>query len=297
MNLIDHLRFWLRPRFESATLCDAEHLTDTESRRLNYYIKLVHLFSLTRAAPVNAISMFKNTGYAYDWYRIFDRGDARECRAIFGDVSYIADEPSFCKSRPIGSNNQNNIILPLNTVRHLRFIDDPIAFQDKKNLAVWRGAAYKSQRKEFLESTNNSQLCDTADTSRHSGRSLTGRSINYMSIREQLKFKFIFAVEGNDVATNLKWAMSSGSAVVMPRPTKETWFCEGQLEPNRHFIEIRSDYADIDEKLSYFLDHPLETAEIVQEANQYCEPFRDLNRQFMIARLVADKYFSLLAEG
>ena len=282
---------------ESATLPDADYLSDSESRRLSYYIKLVSSFSLTQAAPVNAISMLKNTGYAYDWYRIFDRRDTRKCRAIFGDVSYIVDEPSFCKSRPIGSNNQNNIILPLNTVRHLRFIDDPIAFRDKKNLAIWRGAAYKSHRKEFLKSTKKSKLCDTADTSRHSGRSLTGRPINYMSIKEQLKYKFIFAVEGNDVATNLKWAMSSGSAVVMPRPTKETWFCEGQLEPNRHFIEIRPDYGDVDEKLSYFLDHPMETEEIVREANQYCEPFRDLNRQFMIARLVADKYFSLLAKG
>ena len=296
MNLIDHLRFWLRPRLESATLHDADYLTEAESRRLNYYIKLVSPFSLTRATPVNATSMFKNTGYAYDWYRIFNRGDTRECRAIFGDVSYIADEPSFCKSRPIGGDNQNNIILPLNTVRHFRFIDDPIAFQDKKNLAVWRGAAYKPKRKEFLESTNNSKLCDTADTSRYSGRSLIGRSINYMSIREQLEFKFIFAIEGNDVATNLKWAMSSNSAVIMPKPTKETWFCESFLVPGRHFIEIRPDYADIEEKVDYFLDHPIETQEIIGEANRFCEPFKDLERQFEIARFVADKYFSLLAE-
>ena len=109
MNLIDHLRFWLRPLLESATLPDADYLSDSESRRLSYYIKLVSSFSLTQAAPVNAISMLKNTGYAYDWYRIFDRRDTRKCRAIFGDVSYIVDEPSFCKSRPIGSNNQNNI--------------------------------------------------------------------------------------------------------------------------------------------------------------------------------------------
>jgi len=227
---------------------------------------------------------------------MFNRLDTRACKFIFGDVSYITDEPSFCKSRPITHNNSNNVLLPLNTVRHLQFVNDPTPFERKKSQAVWRGAAYKPNRIEFLNTTAVIPTCDTADTSRLQGCSLLGRPIHFMSIPKQLQYKFVFAIEGNDVATNLKWAMSSKSAVIMPKPTKETWFCESYLEPNRHFIEIKSDYSDLEEVLEYFLSHPREAIEITQEANNYCEPYKDLNRQFHLGRLVAERYFSLVRD-
>ena len=227
---------------------------------------------------------------------MFNRLDTRACKFIFGDVSHITDEPSFCKSRPITQNNVNNVLLPLNTVRHLQFVNDPTPFDRKKNQAVWRGAAYKPNRIEFLNTTAEIQTCNTADTSRLQKSSLLGRPIHFMSIPKQLQYKFVFAIEGNDVATNLKWAMSSKSAVIMPKPTKETWFCESYLEPNRHFIEIKSDYSDLEEVLEYFLSHPREAIEITQEANNYCEPYKDLNRQFHLGRLVAERYFSLVRD-
>ena len=293
MNLVDHLKFWLGPK---ASNCQdkPDSLTENEKIRIQHYIKLNEPFSLSDALPVNAVSHFKKTGYAYDWYRMFSRLDTRPCKFIFGDVSYMADEPSFCKSRPITHNNFNNVLLPLNTVRHLQFVNDPTPFDRKKNQAVWRGAAYKPNRKGFLTTTAEIHTCDTADTSRLQGQSIIGRPTHFMSRQKQLQYKFIFAIEGNDVATNLKWAMSSKSAIIMPKPTKETWFCESYLEPNRHFIEIKPDYADLGEVLEYYLSHPKEVKEIVQEANHYCEPFRDLKRQFCLGRLVAERYFSLV---
>ena len=295
MNLFDHLKFWLGPK---ASSChdQPDSLTEYERTRIQHYIKLNEPFSLSHASPVNAVSHFKKTGYAYDWYRLFNRSDRRACKFIFGDVSYITDEPSFCKSRPITHNNSNNVLLPLNTVRHLQFVNDPTPFERKKSQAVWRGAAYKPNRIEFLNTTAVIPTCDTADTSRLQGCSLLGRPIHFMSIPKQLQYKFVFAIEGNDVATNLKWAMSSKSAVIMPKPTKETWFCESYLEPNRHFIEIKSDYSDLEEVLEYFLSHPREAIEITQEANNYCEPYKDLNRQFHLGRLVAERYFSLVRD-
>ena len=295
MNLFDHLKFWLDPK---ASSChdQPDSLTEYERTRIQHYIKLNEPFSLSHASPVNAVSHFKKTGYAYDWYRLFNRSDRRACKFIFGDVSYITDEPSFCKSRPNTHNNSNNVLLPLNTVRHLQFVNDPTPFERKKSQAVWRGAAYKPNRIEFLNTTAVIPTCDTADTSRLQGCSLLGRPIHFMSIPKQLQYKFVFAIEGNDVATNLKWAMSSKSAVIMPKPTKETWFCESYLEPNRHFIEIKSDYSDLEEVLEYFLSHPREAIEITQEANNYCEPYKDLNRQFHLGRLVAERYFSLVRD-
>ena len=46
-------------------------------------------------------------------------------------------------------------------------------------------------------------------------------------IRSPLKkHKFILCIEGNDVASNLKWVMSSNSVAVMPKPKFESWFME-----------------------------------------------------------------------
>jgi len=293
MNLLDHLKFWLGPKATSFH-DQPDSLTENEKTRIQHYIKLNEPFSLSDASPVNAVSHFKKTGYAYDWYRIFNRLDGRACKFIFGDVSYITDEPSFCKSRPITHNNSNNVLLPLILRRRLKSAGVPAPFERKKNQAVWRGAAYKPNRIKFLKTTAEIQTCDTADTSRLQASSALGRPIHFMSIHKQLQYKFVFAIEGNVVATNLKWAMSSKSAVIMAKPTKETWFCESFLEPNRHFIEINADYTDIDEVLEYYLGHPREVLEITQEANHYCEPFKDLKRQFYLGRLVAERYFSLV---
>ena len=71
------------------------------------------------------------------------------------------------------------------------------------------------------------------------------------TIREHLDYKFIMALEGNDVASNLKWVMSSNSLAVMTRPTCETWFMEGTLVDVYHYVEVKEDFSDLPEKLQY----------------------------------------------
>ena len=53
----------------------------------------------------------------------------------------------------------------------------------------------------------------------------------------------ILKKEGVDVATNLKWVMSSNSIAVMPRPKIESWFMENKLIPEKHYIEIKEDLS------------------------------------------------------
>ena len=42
---------------------------------------------------------------------------------------------------------------------------------------------------------------------------------NVITIKEQLKSKFLISVEGGDVATNLKWILYSNSTPLMAKPT------------------------------------------------------------------------------
>jgi hypothetical protein len=99
------------------------------------------------------------------------------------------------------------------------------------------------------------------------------------------------SLEGNDVASNLKWVMSSNSIAVMPKPTCETWFMEGTLIPNYHYIEIKPDFSDLIEKLEYYIAHPDEAEEIIRHAHEYVDRFLNRRRERIISWLVMDRYF------
>jgi hypothetical protein len=97
-------------------------------------------------------------------------------------------------------------------------------------------------------------------------------------------------LEGNDVATNLKWVMSSNSIAVMPRPTCETWFMEGRLVPNYHYIEIKDDLSDLEDRLQYYSSHPAEAQEIIGYAHEFVAQFMDEERERIISLLVMENY-------
>ena len=114
---------------------------------------------------------------------------------------------------------------------------------------------------------------------------------NKISIEDHLKYKFIMCVEGVDVATNLKWVMSSNSIAVMPRPKIESWFMENKLIPEKHYIEIKEDYSDLESKIKYYIKNPEKCKRIIKNANDYVVQFKNKRREDLISLLVLEKYF------
>ena len=78
---------------------------------------------------------------------------------------------------------------------------------------------------EFHNGNNSIYFAGTFDRETKQFLREEAGSIDYgldfyaLTIREHLDYKFIMALEGNDVASNLKWVMSSNSIAVMTRPT------------------------------------------------------------------------------
>ena len=101
------------------------------------------------------------------------------------------------------------------------------------------------------------------------------------------------SLEGNDVASNLKWVMSSNSIAVTPRLTCETWFMEGTLIPNYHYIEVKDDFSDLEERLNYYIAHPDEAESIIRHAQEFIAQFKDQKREKLISLLVLKKYFDI----
>lgn len=199
-----------------------------------------------------------------------------------GDVSQQQAEPTITKSRPVlePGGCSNNVLMKLNRIRHFIFFRDPFAWEEKVARVVFRGVVrHKPRRRQFLDMWQHHPMCDLRDG-------------GGMAIYDHLRYRYIMALEGNDVASNLKWVMSSGSIAVMPRPTCETWFMEGCLIPDYHYICIADDYHDLIDKVMYYEAHPDAARAIVRHANEWVRQFQDEREERLVSLRVMQKYLS-----
>ncbi|MEE0882138.1 MAG: glycosyl transferase family 90 [Bacteroidales bacterium] len=264
--------------------------------RLDYYNKLKEKKQIPQSSPTLAQHKLKNVNYSkvyfFDSYE-FTRYFSKTLPWLFrpGDITDLQPYPTIVKSRPITENNENSVLLKLNKIRHFIFVKDKTKFEDKIPKILFRGAAHgKPIRQKFIEMYVNNPMCDVKDTAKDSINPINWQS-KPISIKEQLKYRYIMAIEGNDVASNLKWIMSSNSIAVMPRPKYETWFMEGTLIPNHHYIEIKDDFSDLIERVNFYEQNPELAKNIIKNANEYVKQFKDKKREKLLGILVMKKYF------
>jgi hypothetical protein len=180
--------------------------------------------------------------------------------------------------------------MKLNKVRHFIFVDDKIQFEDKKDMAVWRGKVHPEHRANIIKKLYKFSLCNVGQTNNKINIHAPYQK-GSLNIQEQLEYKFLLAIEGNDVASNLKWAMSSNSLVMMSKPKYETWFMEGSLISGYHYVLLKDDYSDIEEKIKYYSEHIGEANSIIKNANKYVNNFKNDLFEDIISFMVLRKYF------
>lgn len=161
-------------------------------------------------------------------------------------------------------------------------------------MLIGRGAITQPHRIKFMEQYFNHPLCNLGQVNKKGGDSKWLKP--KIPISEHLKYKFILSLEGNDVATNLKWIMSSNSIAVMPKPKYETWFMEGSLIPDHHYICIDDNYTNLEDKLKFYIENPLQAQAILDNANAYVRQFFNKKQEDLISLLVLQKYFYYTAQ-
>jgi hypothetical protein len=259
--------------------------------RVNYYNKLSGSKSLSDSAVT--LGRFKipekQRAYYFDTHE-YTRYFNPEFKAhfLFGDITKVPDEPSIVKSRPLNTDNANSVVLNLDKLRHFNFITDTRSFENKKNMLVGRGVVKRDHRIRFYEMYFNHPMCNLGQINRGKNDHWIK---DFLTIDEHLDYKFILCLEGNDVATNLKWVMSSNSLAVMPKPKFETWYMEGTLIPNHHYVEIKDDYSDLEERLTFYINNPQEANRIIENAHAYVNQFANQAQEDLISLLVLEKYF------
>lgn len=298
--LTERRRESLLRRFDSLTPQQQDYVQE----RVDYYNRLTTVVPLPPECPMLKELHYSERNYpsvyyfdSYEWTRYFPR----ELRWSFapGDIIATFNIPTITKSRPIVAcrENPNSIVINMEKVRHFMFFNDPIPFEKKLNKAIFRGAVQgKVTRRILMDNYFGHPKLDMFDTHGSSVYPMEMRQKGQTSIYDHLKFKYIFSMEGNDVASNLKWVMHSNSLAVSPTLNYETWFMEGRLVPGEHFIGIQPDCSDLIEKLDYYDEHPAEARDIVENAHAYCEQFKNKQLEEIISIMVVDKYFRMTGQ-
>jgi len=193
----------------------------------------------------------------------------------------------------------HEIVIMLTSQRHLGFLPTvppiDIPWSEKRDMAVFRGGLTGYNREHNVvklkregKITNDqqcemmhkcrlvlraaeSELVDAKLTSdpKHvlphikkvKGVEIYGES---MTLEQMLKCKAIIMLEGNDVASGLKWALYSKSVVMAQAFTKASWVMEDMLIPWVHYIPLSQDLSDVHEKMQWVIDHDDEAQEIAR---------------------------------
>jgi Glycosyl transferase family 90 len=92
-----------------------------------------------------------------------------------------------------------------------------------------------------------------------------------VTVRHLLRYKGIVMLEGNDVASGLKWALLSESVVLMPIPRHTSWAMEELLEPWVHYVPLNHDITDVEEKMRWILDHDADARRISHAATLWMQ--------------------------
>lgn len=145
------------------------------------------------------------------------------------------------------------------------------------------------KRADMLDKWHGNPHFDLGITGNFDGR--PEWTVKPMTRQQQLGFRYIACIEGNDVATNLKWVMSSNSIALMPRPEFEIWFMEGRLKPDYHYLEVKPDYSDALEKMQWLDKNPSKADAIIANAHDWVSRFRNPRVELAAAILTASRYF------
>lgn len=202
--------------------------------------------------------------------------------------------------------SKNGVIMRMSVRRHWKKIhmvkqnDKP--FEKKKNILVWRGSTtgqddnrFEDNRLLAVNKMNDYKCCNIGFSSVCQGQRPDKKLMrNFMSLKHQLKYKYLLSLEGNDVASGLKWKLYSNSVVFMRKPRIVSWAMEDKLEPYEHYIPLLDDFSDFKEKIEWANNNQDKCKEISINATKFIEQFFDNKKEKEIEKIVLEKYLKTI---
>lgn len=207
----------------------------------NYYEDTQRLFSLSKSAGL----WFKNC-----------------------DERYLGPPyPVLTKTREIDNTESKGILAPLNYLRHFGSVDEVSKadrpWEKKKDNIIWRGATTGIRRKSgrkvdrydivsrYFSKYDFGFTSYAGKWSKDNKKDISRYFKQPLHPLNQSEYKYILVIDGNDKSSSLSWILASNSIPIMPKPRFHSWLCEAFLLPNIHYVEIKDDYSDLEEKIQW----------------------------------------------
>lgn len=243
-------------------------------------------------------------------------GDGKKCKE-----RGVIEVPHWRKFRAVTSKDPQPIVAKWRVERHFglvpRVAEYDVPWAAKEDRAVFRGSlsgvmrdgydakasdavnCRRSRRCGLVLQYANSSLVDarlskTLDrvANEVDGIHLTGNKLLW---HEQLRYKAIVVVEGNDVASGLKWALASQSIVLTAPPTYTSWAMEDMLMPWVHYVPLNSELTNIEERMQWVIDHDVEAQLIAQRGTLWMHDLMESDDDEVQHRML-ERYQALFAE-
>jgi len=245
---------------------------------------------------------------------------------LCGDVRSADLVPvAFAKTRASGKDSTYSLLRVMNQNRHwgkLAKITRPSAidiskFSGKKNYVIWRGGTTgkpvgTGSRLELVQRwfgvskyinvgfSRIIRLAKRAESDKL--KALEGEALDICrryvkgskSTESLKKYKYIISVEGNDKDSGLNWKLQSNSVVFMPKPKITSWLMEELLVPNVHYIQLKDDFSDLEEKFEWCQGNQGECKQIIRNAQEHMFQFGDINREIEIQKQVIQNTLNLI---
>jgi len=233
----------------------------------------------------NVLSHAESSFLNAEKYVIMNIGDVQPRHLALPVVTTARSLPTSDNFNKTGS----SIVWPLNVNRHFqqplkeskKANDTP--WDQKKNSMIWRGGCnwlYKNNprkiRLNFVERyyASNPEVdilfkVNHPDCLQYEfNTNYYGQGLNY---EEHLQYKYLLSLEGNDVATGLKWQLASSSVVFMHPPTKEAYAMEALLQPYVHYIPVKEDASDVLTQVQWARENDEKAKWISAQATKYMD--------------------------
>lgn len=219
----------------------------------------------------------------------------------FCDVFYPVNKYAFVKNRYSEEEKKTVILKCLNKKRHWNlFYNRPndIPFENKLPKIYWRGTTTgkeSSQANRFILVKRHYEKNPDIDIAFSFTCQGKGKYDRYTKGKEEisefLRHKYILSIEGNDKDSGINWKLNSNSLVLMPKPKVFSWLMEDKLIPGHHYIQIKDDFSDIEEKLNWCKQNDEKCQLIIKNANRYMEQFKNEALEEEIENRVIALYF------
>ncbi len=245
-----------------------------------------------------------------------DTGHAKPFLVMMHDNRVGFSLPTFVKSAGVLSWLSNRCLLPLDHGRHWEAVgavdESDRPYQEKDDKIVWRGNSsgpfsLKDRQDDYSSRyyiAKNWDKISKYDIGFSKIVKIDGKRSDIeidrlaamtkerLTMEQQLQSKYLLSLEGNDVASGLKWMLYSNSVVLMPHPRCESWYCEAFLEPFRHYVPVAHDLSDLDDVYAWCRDNDDTCEKIAMNGRAFVATLMDRRREQNLAGAVVDAYFS-----